>query len=178
MCIIALASRALLQTANCGKMCKDAHMDADKEVARYIILEARRLTGKSLSRLAREAGSAASTLTRFINKEDFKYTPSTSTLIKIQQIAGMRPGGVLTIDGEIAPEIAIEAAPAQETPTSQEPPTAVEPGVAVRDLGPHLGDSLDDLDEVALLRLWRALSITKKAAVFALLGIAEWPNSK
>ena len=47
--------------------------------------------GMSASALAKEAGIAATTLTRFLNSPDYKYTISTTTIEKIASASGINP---------------------------------------------------------------------------------------
>jgi transcriptional regulator with XRE-family HTH domain len=58
----------------------------------------------------------------------------------------------------------------------QELAAGIEQGVVVGQGGPHPGDPIYDADELALLRMWRQLSLTKRAALFAYLGADDLPS--
>jgi transcriptional regulator with XRE-family HTH domain len=60
----------------------------------------------------------------------------------------------------------------------QEPPSHVEQGVVVGESDPAPGDRLNDPDELALIGMWRKLTRTKRAALFAYLGADDMPSLK
>lgn len=62
-------------------------VNRDREAVREFLIEAARYAGTDLSGLARMAGIAPSTLTRFVNG-DAKHIPTTRTLSKIAQVSG------------------------------------------------------------------------------------------
>lgn len=62
-------------------------VDHDREAVREYLTEAARHAGTDLTGLARRAGLAPSTLTRFVNRGS-KYIPSTRTLSKIAEVSG------------------------------------------------------------------------------------------
>lgn len=69
-------------------------MDDEQRAARAQIQAALEKTGLSPTELARRAGVAGTTLTRFLNSSDVKHVPSTRTLSKILAAAGMHGLGV------------------------------------------------------------------------------------
>lgn len=58
----------------------------------------------------------------------------------------------------------------------QELAPGVEHGVLIRERDPKAGDRIYDVDELALLTMWRRLNLTKQAALFAYFGDAEMPS--
>lgn len=63
--------------------------DASREAARNWLLEVTRLTGKSLTAIAKEARVAVSTLTRAVNDPDHPHTLSAATIAKIAAATGI-----------------------------------------------------------------------------------------
>jgi hypothetical protein len=113
--------------------------DAERHV-RNVIEGYLRETGWSASRLAREAELRPTTITRFLNNPDFKAVPGTTTLMKLQSaVAAWR----LANDG------------AKNSPVA----TGVE----------HVGEFVQDADELAWLRVWRSmLPIDRNRAILVL----------
>jgi DNA-binding phage protein len=80
---------------NAPSRCENARMgntstkllDEDQEVARRFLREVARLTGWSLTKLAREAGMSHSTLTRFLNGEGVRHTLSARTIASLRRAA-------------------------------------------------------------------------------------------
>lgn len=70
-------------------MCKLAHMPNGEQVAREVIARALEKTGWTATELARRAGVAPSTLTRFLNSPEAKHVPSTKTLTKVAEAANV-----------------------------------------------------------------------------------------
>ena len=67
--------------------CKSAHMDEQQEATRRFLRELLRATGWAPSKLAREAGVAHTTLSRFLNDEEVTHTLSARTIDKIRRAA-------------------------------------------------------------------------------------------
>jgi phage repressor protein C with HTH and peptisase S24 domain len=70
-------------------MCEFANMDDAKRQARDLIQRALDKTGLTPTQLAARAKLAPSTLTRFLNNPAVKHAPSTTTLAKLAQVAGL-----------------------------------------------------------------------------------------
>lgn len=82
-CNFAPSSSAFLHVDALYRACKNAAMgDADQEHARRLIAAIQTETGYTLTRLARIAGLAHTTLTRFMNS-DVTWLPSQRTMNKI-----------------------------------------------------------------------------------------------
>ena len=76
----------------------------------------------------------------------------------------------------ISPHLGIDWQVLLEAETADERLADAKDGIAVRKPPPVLGEPLNDADELALIGLWRGLSILKKAALFANLGADEMPS--
>lgn len=61
----------------------------DREAVRQFLLTAAAAMQTDLTGLARAAGMAPSTVTRFVNNPDTKHVPSTRTLLKISKVSGV-----------------------------------------------------------------------------------------
>ena len=98
-----------MQTDRNFLMCKYARMDKVQLLARAWLLEAMEKTNLKASQLAREAGVAPSTLTRFLNATSdpdaigIKYALSTRTLQAIADVAKMTLPEKLRDISEAAP---------------------------------------------------------------------------
>ena len=75
---------------HCGRLYGEAMSDLNVGAARYIRFVLSELK-VSPSGLAKEAGISSSTLTRFLNSKDYKYTISTTTINKIAKASGINP---------------------------------------------------------------------------------------
>jgi phage repressor protein C with HTH and peptisase S24 domain len=64
-------------------------MDEEREEIRRYIAHLARQTGLSLSALAKRAGVASTTLTRFMNSDDVNHVLSTTTINKLRRLARM-----------------------------------------------------------------------------------------
>lgn len=73
-------------TASAGA-CTIARMDELQDTARRFLNELLRATGWKPTRLAKAAGVSHTTLTRFLNKQDFKSTISLRTLDAVRTAA-------------------------------------------------------------------------------------------
>lgn len=116
--------------------------------ARALILGYLTETGWSATRLAREAGVRASTLTRFLNSPTFKSVPNTTTLVKLER-------AVLTFR-------ASRDHPQHRAATS----------------GPEQrGRFVDDPDQLAWLDLWDSIPASdRRRAVMVLRALALDPS--
>lgn len=65
------------------------NMDADQAETRQLVKRMLRVTGLTPTELAHKAGVAASTLTRFMNKDAIKHTLSSRTLRKLSAASGV-----------------------------------------------------------------------------------------
>lgn len=93
-------------------MCRLAKMDDDQAAVRAEVRELQARSGLTLTQLARKAGVAASTLTRFVNSTDVKHTLSTRTLAALRRAAS----------------------PQHEAPAPPKPPVASHPASAMATL--------------------------------------------
>ena len=101
----------MMQAAAAIVVCKFAPMDAAHTRARAEIQRALERTGWSLTELARHAGVAPSTLTRFMNSRDVKHIVSTRTLERIR--AAVAPGATAPT---LNPADAVRPAPEARPP--------------------------------------------------------------
>lgn len=76
----------------------------------------------------------------------------------------------------LAPHLGIPWTDLVESKTSSEVAPDIESRVTVGKSAPLVGEPLNDLDELALIGMWRKLSFTKKAALFAYLGADDMPS--
>lgn len=76
----------------------------------------------------------------------------------------------------IASQFGISAQTLLESDLQENSASNVEHGVAFRTLDPKPGDPIYDLDEAALIWMWRRLSRTKQAALFGHLGADDLPS--
>ncbi len=96
---------------------------------------------------------------------------SKPTVDKIARLATLYQVSINTLCGDDIPIIGV----LPEQPASKI--TAdVEHRMAVGKGKPQRGDFVDDLDELALLEMFRGLSFLKKAALFAYLGAVDMPS--
>lgn len=88
--------QALMHRArmHCGRLYGEAMNDLNAGAERYIrfVLDSLNL---SPTKLAKEAGIASSTLTRFLNDPQYKFTVSTTTIEKIAKYSGINPARFL-----------------------------------------------------------------------------------
>ena len=77
-----------MQTASESALCKDAHMDAQQQATKELVLAMLAATELSPTELARAAGLAPSTLTRFLNSP-VKHSLSARTLAKLSATSGV-----------------------------------------------------------------------------------------
>jgi Holliday junction resolvasome RuvABC DNA-binding subunit len=68
-------------------LCKDAQMSAEQDAIRHFINDLCRATDLTPSALAKLARVSHTTLTRFLNNEDWDYLPSTTTIGKLKRAA-------------------------------------------------------------------------------------------
>jgi hypothetical protein len=129
-------------------LCNNARMSEAARRARAQIQSYLDETGWSPTKLAQTAGLRASTITRFMNAPDFKSTPSSTTMVKLEEaVAAWRE-------------------------TRDQP----DPGAAP--LGPEKhGRFVDQPDQLAWLRLWDAIpAADRKRAVLVLRALAMDPS--
>jgi transcriptional regulator with XRE-family HTH domain len=67
-----------------------------KIATRSLVSEMMRVTGLDATGLARKAGLAPSTLTRFLNNQDASHSLSYSTLIKLSAVSGVTIGAAVS----------------------------------------------------------------------------------
>jgi transcriptional regulator with XRE-family HTH domain len=79
---------------------------------------------------------------------------------------------------KLAPALGIEWLDLFEGKLSEQLAASIEQGIAVRQGGPSIGQFINDPDELAMIRMWRRMSVTKKAALLAFLQSDEPPASK
>lgn len=129
-----------------------------RDVVERYLRDAEAHSGKKISALAKDAGVAHTTFTRFLANDGYKYVPKMDKLLKIAEVSGFPLPSDLGGTGAIkVPEISWVAAGALVEPSTQI--EAGEKTVEISDLGPGeffatrvRGDSMDRIaPENALL---------------------------
>lgn len=67
----------------------DGHMRTYRQIATEFIREAEAQTGRKISALAKDAGIAHTTFTRFLKNDSYKYAPKIDKLMAISRIANV-----------------------------------------------------------------------------------------
>lgn len=82
----------------------------------------------------------------------------------------------VSIAKRLAPHLGVAWYALVADDAGQEPAPAVEHRVAVRKVPPVPGEPLNNPDEIALVGMFRSLSLVKQAALFAYLGADDMPS--
>jgi hypothetical protein len=95
-------------------------MDTTKKAARELVERMMRETGLDATGLARKAGLAASTLTRFMNNDDISHTLSARTLARLQEATGIRVPVPAALSGRKIPVVGYVGAGEQVFPIPED----------------------------------------------------------
>lgn len=156
MSLLAQESRSLNRNDSSGDVCQSAHMGENQEIHRDYVRELVRITGLNPSNLALKAGLAASTLNRFL-RQDRIHLLSWRTLEAIRKAAieHVGPGKVPPLP--TSPEILADALGIEVSQLHSAP-------------RPQTAQIVDDPDECAWLKLWRALNHRQKQISLAFIA--------
>lgn len=138
-CKFADWSTANVQTDASAAACENAEVkdDVDRNEARRRIEAALKLSGLKASPLARAAGLASTTITRFLNNPEFVSVPGLRTIVAVEAAAA-----------KIAAERLRHNAELGAAPLGDQPPL----------------NGQNDVEDAALLRVWPKLSEDKRKA--------------
>lgn len=89
ICITANRSSAIMQTDCQLAVCDYARMDSQADAVRAYLAQVCDAMEMDLTNVAREAGLAPSTLTRFQNKPEVKHIPSLRSLSSVSAVSGI-----------------------------------------------------------------------------------------
>lgn len=126
----------------------------------------RAATGLSQAKVARHFGIAP------VSVAQWETGRSKPMLDRIPALASLYRVSIAELCGSDIPIPVLSFSSERSSDTASN----VENRVAVRQDSPTRSETIDDLDELALLDFWRDLSITKKAALFGYLGADEMPS--
>lgn len=101
MCDNALGSSANLPTDIDAEMCIPDRMPNVRIITRRRLEKLLETTSLDATRLARLAGMAHTTITRFLNNSNYKSIPSTRTLAKLEDVAAAY---IAARGGQVAPD--------------------------------------------------------------------------